>query len=282
MQTMKDLYTQLLLLSSKTKNNKYEKIDGLLRLQYAKCLNEDMYDFNELRSMIQNWAEKNKNDCIISHSTIVLSLFEDVKQNNTFKLIKKINSKNDFGLFELLKDSINIVSFFDLARKDFDLKGCKEEDLIVDIHNYINYFTVSDNIKEDIVPALKFIAISCRLCMKLNRFDYLARAIMMPFLATLYKNGFTQDARNQAETFYLYLKKYDQHHLAFLIHAHLYSFQRIPHIAVINLTLSILFAFKYDDFSNEYISEISTINLRILRDSKLNKYLDTFYNNYIF
>jgi len=282
MKTMQELYTQLLLLSSKTRDDKHEKISNILLSQYEKCINEDLYDSNNLRNILQNWAEKNNQDCIINHTMIINNLLIDIKPNKKFESIIKDNSEDIYDLVDLLKNSMNIISFFDLTRKDFDLKGYKEEDLIVDITNLINHFTTrTDIIKADIISTSKFIAISCRLCMKINKFDYLARAIMMPFLSSLYKNGFTQDARNQAETYYLYLRKYNQHHLAFLIHAHLYSFQKTPHLTAINLTLSITYAIKYEDFSDEYIFEIYTIFLRMLRDAKLYKFLEEFYNTYV-
>lgn len=140
---------------------------------------------------------------------------------------------------------------------------------------------MNDITTADIVPTSRFIAISCRLCMQLNRFDYLTRAIFMPFISTLYKKGFTQEARNQAETYYLYLKKHNQNHLAFLIHAHLYSFQKSPYLTAINLTFSIIYALKYDDFADEYVLEINIIYLRILRDAQLYKSLENFYNTNI-
>lgn len=279
---MEELYTTLLLLSSKSNNDKYEEISQLISQEYESCLKVNKYDFNILRSVLQNWANKNKKDCIICHNMILNDLFKNVKQNNTFEHINKTDTKEIFDLLELLKDSPQIVEFFDLANKEFDLKGYKEENLIVDIHNYINHFTTMHDITTaDIVPASIFIAISCKLCMQLNRFDYLTRAIFMPFVSTLYKKGFTQEARNQAETYYLYLQMYNQNHLAFLIHAHLYSFQKSPYLTSINLTLSIVYAFKYDDFSDEYVQEINTIYLRMLRDAQLFKSLENFYDTNI-
>ena len=283
MQTpMAELYKTLLLLSSKSNNDKYEKISHLISKEYENCLNNDEYDFNLLRNILQNWAEKNKKDCIICHSIILNDLFKNVKQNNTFELIHKIDDKEFFDLLELLKNNANTASFFDLTKKDVDLKGYKKEDVIVDIHNYINHFTtINDITTADIVPTSMFIAISCKLCMQLNRFDYLTRAIFMPFISTLYKKGFTQEARNQAETYYLYLKKYNQNHLAFLIHAHLYSFQKSPYLTAINLTFSIIYALKYDDLADEYVQEINIIYLRMLRDAQLFKSLEVFYNTNI-
>lgn len=280
---MQELYTKLILLSSKTQKSKYQEINKLLDIEYDKCLNEATYDFDSLRMMLQNWADKNNRDCIISHIIIINKLFKSVKINNTFELLIKENKEKFFDLIKLLEENYSeAISFFDLVKKDFDLKSYKEEDLLVDINEYINYFSIREDVtKVDIIPTLFFIASSCRLCEKLNRFDYLVRAIMMPFISSLYKNGFTQDARDQAETFYLYLIEHNQNHLAFLIHAHLYSFQKTPHLTAINLTLSIIFAMKYDDFSDEYFFEINTIYLRMLRDAKQYKSLNNFYKNNI-
>jgi len=136
MQTsIEELYRTLLLLSSKSKNDKYQKISQLIWKQYESCLNEEKYDFNSLRDMLQNWAEKNKKDCIICHTTILNDLFKNVKQNNTFELLYRTDENVNFDLLELLKTNINIASFFDLIKKEFDLKGYKEENLIIDIHN---------------------------------------------------------------------------------------------------------------------------------------------------
>lgn len=279
---MEELYRTLLLLSSKMNNDKHEKISHLILKEYENCLNNDEYDFNSLRNMLQNWAEKNKHDCIVCHTMILNDLFKDIKQNNTFELLYKTDDNVNDDLLELLKTNMRITSFFDLTKKEFNLKGYKEENLIVDIHNYINYFTTMSHITTaDIIPASRFIAISCRLCMQLNRFDYLTRAIFMPFISTLYKKGFTQEARDQAETYFLYLRKYNQNHLAFLIHAHLYSFQKSPYLTSINLTLSILYALKYDDFADEFVQEINIIYLRMLRDAQLYKILDNFYDTNI-
>jgi hypothetical protein len=280
--SIKELYQTLLSISSQSSNDKYEKISKLISNQYENCLNDDNFDFNSLRKMLQDWAQKNKKDCIICHDLILNNLFKDVKQNKTFELISKIEQKEMFDLIEVLKNTTKTVYFFDLTKKEFDLKGYKKEDVIIDITNFINHFSTRTDIKTaDIVPATIFIAISCRLCMKLNRFDYLTRSILMPFISTLYKQGFTQEARNNAETYYLYLAEYNQNHLAFLIHAHLYSFQKSPYLASINLTLSIVYALKYNDFSDEYIQEINIIYLRILRDSELFKSLENFYNENI-
>ena len=280
---MQELYRKLTLLSSKTQKNKYEEIYKLLWIEYDKCLSEDMYDFNSLREMLQDWADKNNHDSIIINDLIIKELFENIKINNIFKLINEENVEISYDyISELLeKNSLKTMSFFDLTKKDVDLKGNKEEDIIVGINQYINYFSIMDNQKVDIIPALVLIASSCKLCEKLNRFDYLTRAIMMPFISTLYKNGFTQNARDQAETFYLYLIEHNQNHLAFLIHAHVYSFQKIPHLTAINLTLSIIFAMKYNDFSDEYFFEINTIYLRMLRVAKLYEFLNNFYKNNI-
>lgn len=272
---IKELHQTLLLISSQSSNDKYEKIFKLISNQYENCLNDDNYDFNSLRKILQSWAEKNQKDCIVCHNLILNNLFKDVKQNKTFELISKIEKKEIFDLIEVLRNTMKTVHFF-------DLKGYKKEDVIIDITNFINHFSTRTNIEPaDIVSATIFIAISCRLCMQLNRFDYLTRVIFMPFISTLYKNGFTQEARNQAETYYLYLIEYKQNHLAFLIHAHLYSFQKSPYLTSINLTLSILFALKYDDFSDEFIQEINIIYLRMLRDAQLFKTLENFYNTNI-
>ncbi len=281
-ESINELYTKLQLLSSQIQDNKQQKIHSLLWIEYEKCLNEENNDVNSLRDMLQNWAEKNHHDCIISHTIIVTNLFNSISENKKFKMITKNQDKELFDFLELFKESMNILSFFDLTKKNFNLRDYSENNIIVDITNFINYFTTRDDIIEaDIIVASKLIAVGCNLCMKINRIDYLTRGIMLPFLSSLYKKGFTQEARNQAETFYLYLKKHDQNHFAFLVHAHLYSFQKTPHLTAINMTFSLIYAIKYDDMSDEYVFEISTIYLRLLRDAKLFNLLEEFYNHYI-
>lgn len=282
-ESIEELYTKLSLLSSKSEDNKYKKIIELLLEQYNNSLNDYNYNVNFLRNRLQIWAEKNKNDCIICHGMILNDLFNNVKQNSVFENInsKNNNEKSDFVL-ELLKSNMNIASFFDLAKKELDLQGHNEEDIIIDITNLLNHMTtINDFMKSDIVVMSKLTSIASSLCKKINRFDYLTYAIFLPFISSIYKFGFTQDARNNAETFYLYLRKYNQNHLAFLIHSHLYSFQKSPYLTAINLTLSIKYAFDYNNFSDEYVFSIKTIYLRMLRDAQLYESLENFYENNI-
>lgn len=279
---IEDLYARLSLLSSKSQDDKHEEIKRLIWSQYESCSNEDGYDFDSLRKILQSWAEKNNKDCMITHIAILRDLLKNIKQNDIFVIIGKTDTEENFDLIELFESTCNVASFFDLTRVDIDLKGHKETDVIVDITNLVNHFTTESNIKSsDIVAISRLIAISCGLCMRLNRFDYLTRCIFMPFISSLYKKSFTQDARNSAETFYLYLKKYDQNHLAFLIHAHLYSFQKSPYLTSINLTLSAIYALKRNDLVDEYVQEMNIIYLRMLRDAELYEYLEKFYDDYI-
>ncbi|MBL1244301.1 MAG: hypothetical protein COA39_007920 [Sulfurimonas sp.] len=273
---MQEIYKRLSTISSNNSNTKYEELIKFLNEQYNMCATTN-YDSHSLREALEEWGKNNNEDCSFSHAFIIEPLFENIINTVDLHFLK---TTKDISIDEVIKVSQENLKLQDMLMQfeiHYDIKGYSEETLIHGVHSILNMLATETKIDESAISmALVLLMMGGNLCQKINNLDYFAHSMGLVFISSLYQKNHTQKARNIAETLYLYFKRHSRLDLAFLMLAHVYSFQRASHFTSIYMSLSIVYSIRINKTTDKYIHEIKIMFLKLLRDIEAYEMMMTF------